>query len=468
VVRAVRAVAAGLDALGLARRSRILIRMGNEADYALLYFGAIAAGHVAVPTSSQLTPGEAARLAEDCGAALAVVGAGLEGDAFPALARAVGARVLGTEDVARLKSAPPRDGYAETDAEDPAHLVYTSGTSGRPKGVLHAQRVALGRAPMHDHWIGLRPDDVLLHAGALNWTYTLGVGLLDPWSRGAGTVLYNGPRDPAVWPALIERHRATIFAAVPGIYRQILKHADLSRHDLSSLRHGLAAGEPLPAALLGRWREATGLDIYEAFGMSEISTYVSSGPGTPVRPGSPGRPQPGRRVAVLAVEGGEEPLPPGETGLLAVHRSDPGLMLGYWNRPEEEAAAFRGEWFLGGDLASFDPDGYVHCAGRNDDVMNAGGYRVSPVEVEAAVAGHPAVAEVAVAEVPVREDGVTSVAAFVVPREGEAPDADAVLAFAAERLAAYKRPKAVYFVPELPRSANGKVIRRALRDAGRA
>jgi acyl-coenzyme A synthetase/AMP-(fatty) acid ligase len=400
----------------------------------------------------------------DCGAALAVVGAGLEDDAFPALAREAGARILGPEDVARLKAAPPRDGYAATDAEDPAHLVYTSGTSGRPKGVLHAQRVALGRAPMHDHWIGLTSDDVLLHAGALNWTYTLGVGLLDPWSRGAGTVLYNGPRDPGVWPALIARHRATIFAAVPGIYRQILKYADLARHDLSSLRHGLAAGEPLPAALLGQWREATGLDIYEAFGMSEISTYISSGPGTPVRPGSPGRPQPGRRVAVLPVEGGHEPLPSGETGLLAVHRSDPGLMLGYWNRPEEEEAALRGEWFLGGDLAAIDADGYVRYAGRNDDVMNAGGYRVSPMEVEAALADHPAVAEVAVAEVPVREDGVTAVAAFVVPRQGAAPDADAILAHAAERLAAYKRPRLVVLVPELPRSANGKVIRRALRD----
>ena len=146
--------------------------------------------------------------------------------------------------------------------------------------------------------------------------------------------------------------------------------------DLSSLRHGVTAGEALPPALLEEWRERTGLELYEALGMSEISTFVSSGPGTPVRPGSPGRPQPGRCVAVLPVDGGDEPLPPGQTGLLAVHRTDPGLMLGYWQRPEEEAQVMRGDWFVGGDLVDIGADGYVAFHGRADDVMNAMGYRV--------------------------------------------------------------------------------------------
>jgi acyl-coenzyme A synthetase/AMP-(fatty) acid ligase len=462
VDRSVRGLAAGLLGLGLEPGARIMIRMGNEADFALMYFAAIAAGFVALPSSSQLTAAEAAWIGEDSGAAAIVVGAGLDEPVLGEAARRLGAAMLGPDDIRRLKAAPPVEDYADTLAEDPAHLVYTSGTSGRPKGVLHAQRVALGRRPMHDHWMGLAQSDVLLHAGALNWTYTLGVGLLDPWSRGAGTILYNGPRDPGIWPALIARHRATIFAATPGVYRQLLKHADLAAHDLRSLRHGLAAGEALPPDLLGRWLDATGIPIYEALGMSEISTYISSGPATPVRPGSPGRPQPGRRVAILDPRGGEAPLPAGEVGLLAVHRSDPGLMLGYWRRPDEEAAAFRGEWFIGGDLASFDADGYVHYHGRNDDVMNALGYRVSPVEVETVLLDHPAVAEAAVTETPVRQDGVPVIAAFVVLRDGAAPDPEGILAFAGERLAAYKRPRRIYVVPHLPRTPHGKLSRRAL------
>ena len=119
--------------------------------------------------------------------------------------------------------------------------------------------------------------------------------------------------------------------------------------------------------------------------MSEVSTYISTGSGVPYRPGSPGKPQPGRRVAILPIEGGETPMPAGESGLIAVHRSDPGLMLGYWRNPEAEAEVFRGEWFVGGDVAHLDADGYVWLHGRADDLMNAGGYRVSPAEVEAAL-----------------------------------------------------------------------------------
>ena len=248
---------------------------------------------------------------------------------------------------------------------------------------------------------------------------------------------------------------------MPSLYRQILKYGDPSARDLSRLRHGVTAGEALSPELLAHWRQATGLWLYEALGMSEISTYVSSRPGETIRPGSPGRPQTGRRVAVLPIEGGTEPLPPGEVGLLAVHRSDPGLMLGYWNRPAEEAAAFREEWFIGGDLAEFDADGFVWHRGRNDDIMNAFGYRVSPLEVEKVLASHPDVADVAVAERKVAE-GVSVIAAFVVAKPGSAPDEAALLAHCAEHLAAYKRPRKIVFVSEIAHTANGKVSRRML------
>ncbi len=454
----VRRVAAGLLAHGLVPGERIMIRMENTSDYPLLYFGAIAAGLVAVPTSAQLTVREARFILDNAEARALACTDTLALPDLPA-----GVALFDDAAVAALKTHSPLAAYADTQADDPAFLIYTSGTSGTPKGVLHAQRSAWGRRPMYQGWYGIHAEDVMLHAGAFNWTYTLGVGLTDPWANGATTVVYNGPKDPGLWPALIARHRASLFAAVPSLYRQILKYADLGAHDLSSLRHGLTAGEALSPALAEAWQGATGTVLYEALGMSECSTYISSAPGIAPRPGSPGRPQPGRRVAILPLDDADAtPLPAGETGLLAVHRSDPGLMLGYWRRPEEDAAVRRGDWFVGGDLAAMDADGYVWFKGRHDDVMNAFGYRVSPEEVEAALLAHPDVVEAAVTDVMVRTD-VRVIAAFVVARETDAPPgSDALLAFAGERLAAYKVPRAVHFVDRLPRTPNGKVIRRAL------
>jgi acyl-coenzyme A synthetase/AMP-(fatty) acid ligase len=240
----------------------------------------------------------------------------------------------------------------------------------------------------------------------------------------------------------------------------MLKYCDLKPDSLASLRHALAAGEALSPAVLDGWRTATGKEIYEAFGMSECSTFVSNHAGMPIRPGSPGKPQAGRRIAVLPLSGPNEPLPAGKIGLLAIHRSDAGLMHGYWRRAEEENLVFRGDWFAGGDLAAFDQDGYLWYHGRADDLMNAGGFRVSPLEVEAALASCPGVAEIAVAEHRVRDD-VSVIAAYVVRKEGASVSAEDV-AMAGQNLAAYKRPKQVFFVPSLPRSANGKLLRRNL------
>lgn len=453
-------VAGSLRAAGLRRGDRVLLRLGNTSVAPLVFFAAAAAGLVAVPTSSQLTADEVAVIAADCRPALVVAAAELTAG-LP-----VGLPVVGPAEIVRWGSAGEPAAYEDTAADDPAFLVYTSGTTGEPKGVLHGHRSAWGRRPMYAGWLGIGAGDVMLHAGALNWTYTLGVGLTDPWACGATAVVYNGPRDPGVWPRLIERCGATIFAAVPGVFRQLLASGALAGRDLSSLRHGLTAGEALSPDLYAAWQAATGLPLYEALGMSEISTYVSCGMSVPTRPGSPGKPQEGRCVAVLPVDpaDGDEPLPAGATGLLAVHRSDPGLLLRYWERPQEQQKAWRGEWFVGGDLAHLEPDGYLVHHGRVDDVMNAGGYRVSPQEVEKVLAGHPAVHDVAVTEVAVRP-GVRVIAAFVVPEHGLGPaglDEQGILAHAAEHLAAYKVPRLVVPVTSLPRTANGKVLRREL------
>ncbi len=448
---AVRRTAGGLLALGIGRGDRILLRIGNSSEFPLLFFGAVAAGAVPVPTSPLLTAAEIAALQDDLDPALVCLGPDLE------MPDTGGVRVLAGAALGGLRHHAPAP-FADTAAHDPAFMVYTSGTGGRPKGVVHAQRSAWARRMMWDGWYGLTPEDRVLHAGAFNWTYTLGAGLTDPWACGAAALIHTGPADRHVWPKLAKAHGATIFAAVPGVYRQ-MAGADL-RSGFAGLRHGLSAGETLPASVADTWSGATGKPIYEALGMSEISTYLSFCPQRPGRAGSSGYPQPGRRVAVLG-ETGTEPVPRGTEGMLAVSRRDPGLLLGYWRRPEETAAAFRGEWFLTGDLARMEPDSAVTCLGRVDDLMNAGGFRVNPAEVEAVLTRHPAVAEAACVELPVR-DGVSVIAAFYVP-SGAALDESDLAGHCSRSLARYKCPRIFRAVKSLPRSANGKLLRRKLK-----
>lgn len=446
----------GLLAAGCARGDRVLVALDHSPEYAFAFFGAVAAGLVPMPVSPALTREEVAFLAEDSGAALAVVESGTR--------EALNVPIqLDRHDFAALDGPGP---LPATEAEDPAFLIYTSGTTARQKGVLHAHRTVLGRAMMRDAWQGFGPGDVTMHAGTLNWSYTLGVGLMDPWAAGAHAILGDRPSNSAGWIERMRRLDVTVFVAVPTVYRQALKYHD-GPIELPRLRHVLCAGEALPPPLLEEWRDRTGTEMYEALGMTEISTYISSGPMTPVRPGSPGRPQPGRHVTILPVEGeSTEPLPAGEVGLLAVRRDDPGLMLGYWNRPEEEAAVFRGDWFVGGDTAAIDEDGYVWFHGRSDDIIKSFGYRLSPVEIEAALEGHPDIAEAAVVG-HLAEPQKTLVLAYVVPASGAAIDEPSVRSHVAEHLAAYKRPHEYRVVASLPRTPNGKVQRNRLGgDAG--
>ena len=427
-------MAAGLRGLGLERGDRVFIRMGNSLDYALTFLATNAAGAVPIAASPLLTAHEVDSLLRMGDARM------VAWDGVLPLPETGGVIRLGPADIARLKSAPPA-GYCDTQADDPGYMIFTSGTSGTPKGVLHAQRAIWGRRPMYEGWYGIGPSDVMLHTGAFNWTYTLGTGLFDPFANGCTSLVYTGARDDTVWERLIADHGVTIMASVPGIYRQLLR---AGFRPAPTLRHGLTAGEALAQPILDGWRQQTGTELYEALGMSEVSTYISSSPSVPVKPGSPGKPQKGRSVKIL------------DDGQIAVHRTDPGLFLGYWG--EDRLAD---EWFATGDTAEFDRDGYVWCHGRIDDMMNAGGFRVSPLEVEKALLHHPEIADAGVREWRVSESA-SIIAAFLVPREGTSVNEEAVLAFVRDRLAAYKCPRQIWFVPALPRTANGKLNRKAL------
>ncbi|KAI94786.1 AMP-dependent synthetase [Rhodomicrobium udaipurense JA643] len=442
----------------LAPGSRVLIRLRNRTPYALAFFGAIAGGLVPVPASPDLTARELGFLLDDSDAAAIVLDDTLpHGDFAPGLAVVTEAALLAAID------SGPEGAFADTAADDPAFLIYTSGTTANPKGVLHAHRSVWGRRPMYGGWYGITAADRLLHSGVINWTYAMGTGLSDPLANGATALLYTGERHPSIWPGLIRAFDVTIFAGVPGLYHQIMRQASGDRLDLARLRHGLTAGDTLPDALEAEWCERTGTRLYEGFGQTELSTYLSNAPDFPRKPGTVGRAQPGRCVAILPEDRGDTPLPPGEAGMIAVHRSDPGLMLGYWQRPDEEREMFRGEWFTGGDLGRIDEDGAIAHLGRASDLMNAGGYRVSPVEVEAVLREHPLVAEAGVIDVP-QPHGGTAITAFVVAREGGADFSAELAARAEASLAAYKRPRHYVFVERLPKTPNGKLKRSDLKN----
>jgi acyl-coenzyme A synthetase/AMP-(fatty) acid ligase len=447
LIAAVRGTGTGLLQAGLKPGDKVLMRLGNNVDFPIAYLGAIGVGMVPVPTSSQLTAPEVQSVIDTVDPAAILLG-----DDIPCPDAEI--PTISQAELEQMRDFPSADWHMG-DCERPAYIIFTSGTSGIPRAVVHAHRAIWARRMMQPGWTGLTDRDRLLHAGAFNWTYTLGTGLMDPWTAGATALIPATGVTPDQLPLLLKRHDATIFAAAPGAYRKILMQ---SKMDVPSLRHGLSAGEKLPDGIRASWEKATGTPIHEAYGMSECSTFISGGPGHPSAPGALGRPQDGRRVALL--DAGGEIVPLGAEGTIAVHRSDPGLMLGYLGAPDATARKYRGDWFLTGDQAHMDADGQITYHGRSDDMMNAGGYRVSPLEVEAALMTHPGITGCAVTDIEVKADARLIMAFYTGPA---ALSDDELNRFAEARLARYKRPRGFYHLEALPTGANNKVIRRALR-----
>ncbi|MGZ5032159.1 MAG: acyl-CoA synthetase [Usitatibacter sp.] len=472
--------------LGIDAGERVLVRLPNSIEYPTAFLGSMKRGAIAVPTSTLLTAEEVEYLARDSGARAIVIdkaawsamGAKLGGKGALRFALLAGrgeiAQVAGVqgldleEELARIDtwSAPQR-----TRAADPAYLVYTSGTTGYPKGVLHSHRSLIGRMPASRYWFDFAANgsdadtsvggvDRIMHSGKFNWTYVLGSALMDPLYRGKTVIAHEGRNDAATWPRLIAKHGATIFIGVPTIYRQILQKTAFTRADVPTLRHCMSAGEHLSDEVFGLWKERFGLDIYEAVGMSEFSYYLSQSKLRPIRPGSAGFPQPGHAIRLLDPETLRE-VPMGAEGMICIPEDDPGLFLRYWNLDEETAKLKHDGWFFTGDYARYDADGYLWFLGRKDDIIKSFGYRVSPYEVERVLKSHPAVADCAC----IAEDAGADrklVVAYVIPHPGSAVTPDELLAFGREHLAAYKAPKAVYLAREFPRTRNGKILRREI------
>ena len=454
---------------------RVLIRLPNSLAYPIAFLGAMKRGAIAVPTSTLLTAEEVVYLAKDSGASVLVT----DKAAWPSLKNKLSAApnlkhvfltgmgeiepIIGLNviDLASQLASMPYLGplHNLTTADDPAYLVYTSGTTGYPKGVLHAHRALLGRAPASQYWFNFSPDgDRIMHSGKFNWTYVLGSGLMDPLYLGKTVIVYEGKNDAHTWTNLIAKHKATIFVGVPTIYRQIIQKTQVGKNDVPSLRHCMSAGEHLSDEVLSEWRMRFGADIYEAVGMSEFSYYLSQSKFRPIRAGSAGFPQPGHDIKLLDPDTIKE-VPVGEEGMICVPECDPGLFLSYWNLTEETAKYKHDGWFFTGDYAKYDADGYIWFLGRKDDIIKSFGYRVSPYEIERVYKGHPDVADCAAIGEELEKDKVL-VACYVILKPNSNATADDLAAFGKAHLAAYKAPKTVYLANDFPRTKNGKILRK--------
>ena len=464
-----------LAAHGLEHGERILIRLSNSIEYPVSFFGAIKFGAVAVPTSTLLSASEVAYLAKDSGAKVLVTEksmwpelSGELDDSQVTLVLLCGEGTVGQSHQFTLidlhQALEKQDNAFEchqSEVNDPAYLVYTSGTTGYPKGVLHAQRALLGRLPASKFWFDLDDSTTerIMHSGKFNWTYVLGSALMDPLLHGHTVIAYEGKNDAHTWPTLIKKHECSIFIGVPTIYRQIVQKTDYDGSDLPSLKHCMSAGEHLSDEMQNIWEERFGKPIYEAIGMSEVSYYISQHKGAEVLPGAAGFVQPGHYVELLDSE--YKAVATGEEGMICIREDDPGLFLSYWNLADATSEARHDGWFFTGDYARQDENGYIWFLGRKDDIINTFGFRVSPHEVERVIKAHEAVADcVAIGEEVGSDKTLVSICVIREPTANISENE--LLDYGLEKLAKYKAPKKVHFMESYPRTKNGKVLRKQL------
>jgi acyl-coenzyme A synthetase/AMP-(fatty) acid ligase len=476
-------LASSLRRLGVRAGDRVFLRLPNRPEFYVAVLAVAKLGGVFIPSSTQFREAEVRYRLNDS-EAVAVVTTSRLLDAIehvradcPTLRHVIvvdeggsslGGDCLDFEQLIRTGSETFQP--ADTRNDDLAFIAYTSGTTGDPKGVVHSQRYPLSNESLVRFWHDYRPDDIVACPSDVGWLLPVASTFLYAMARGLTVVLYDpqgGRFDARRWFRLFEKYRITSFTAPPTVYRMLMADAgDAKHHDLSSWRHGVSAGEPLPADTLAAIRQAFGITVLDGIGMSECMVYCFNIAGELLKPGSCGRPGPGTVIELM--DEALQPVPLGQDGVLCVRRNNhPGMMKEYWRKPERTAEVFRGEWYWSGDVLSRDEDGYFWFKGRNDDVIKASGYRISPFEVESCLVCHPAVLEAAAVEAPDPLRG-NVVKAFLVLRPGfEASEQlrTEIQAFAKEQMAGYKYPRQIEFIAALPKTASGKVKRRELRQS---
>ncbi len=478
VARASNRFAHLLKSLGVAPGDPVVVMLPKVPEWQIAVVGALKAGCLVIPSSVILRPKDIEYRVGHSGSVALVTTheqvAAVDGVRanLPSLRHCLALSppqgAAGWLDLASALAAQPDDASAQhpTRASDPALVYYTSGTTGPPKAVLHAHAYTWAQRYTAEFWLGLRGDDRLWTTSDTGWAKAAYSVIFGPWSVGAEVFMYAGRFEPRRELELLEEVEPQVFCAPPTEYRLLVKDDKLASLSVPRLRECVSAGEPLNPEVIRAWHERTGLTIRDGYGQTESILLIGNFPGNPVRPGSMGLPMPGHDLDVIDEHGA--PLPPGEIGDVALRGDPPSLFREYWKDAEATAHTRRGDWYVTGDRATRDADGYFWFVGRADDVIISAGYRIGPFEVESALVEHPDVLEAAAVAAPDPDRGAV-VKAFVVLRPGATGDAALAkqLQEHVKRVTApYKYPRQIEFVAELPKTVSGKIRRVELRGEG--
>ena len=445
---------------GVSPGDRVLMVMSDGAEYVSALFAIFQVGAVAVMLNPGLTTEAMEEIVQQSRASAAVVHGGHIDHYRESLGKWQ-PKVIEVGDGFNppIATAATATATAATTPSDPAIWLFSGGTTGLPKAVVQTHRSLANTTRLYGQGaLGLTEDDITMSIPKLYFGYATGSNLLFPFSVGASVVLFDEHPTPDALFTRIARHRPTVLVNVPSAINQMLAHPEARAQDLSSLRVSTSAGEALPDTLYHRWKDAFGVELLDGLGTAEMwHIFISNTPGD-VKPGTLGKVVPGFDIKACDDNGDE--VAPGDVGRLWVKGDS--LGLGYWENPEKTADAFRGKWFVGGDLVSIDSDGYVTHGGRADDALKVKGKWFRPQEVESTLLDHEAVKACAV--VVVDDDaGLAQPVAYVVTT-GEVSEQD-LTDWVLGHLEAYKHPRRVYFVDELPQTHLGKVDRAALKRA---
>ena len=470
----VRRTAAGLRAAGVQPEQRVLMVMADSPHFVTLYLAAMRIGAIPVPVSTMLHSDGIAELLRDSRARFLAVTADFAAAAATAAAAAPElAAVLADgsvettlpvylfEDLAGTAvDGTGDDSVYATSPDSPAFWLYTSGTTGTPKAAMHRhESVRVVCETYGEQVLGIQPDDRCLSAAKAFFAYGLGNSVLFPLAAGAASVLLAPPSRPDLIAETAAKHGATLFFAGPTFFANMLR-ADLPGDALGAVRRAASAGEALPAALQNRWTAHFGVDILDGIGMTEmLHIFLSNAPDA-IRPGTTGFAVPGYELKLIDEETGAEISGADQPGTLFVRGGS--AATGYWARYDASRLVFQGEWLRTGDTYVRDADGYYSCLGRTGDMIKASGIWVSPMEVEARLLAHPAVAQ-AVVVAAADADSLEKPVAYVVLAAGAAVTEDELIEHCRAGLPSFKRPRAVVFTDGFPTTATGKIRRVELR-----
>jgi benzoate-CoA ligase family protein len=460
-----------LRSLGAKVGDRVVMVVKDCPEFFYLFWGAIKAGMVPVPVNTLLRANDYHYMIDDSGCRIVVYSPEYASEVEPALAAArhtpIAMLTEGNDQAlsTRLRGAAATLEAAPASADQACFWLYSSGSTGRPKGAVHRHRdIVITCVRYAVETLGMSAQDVCFSAAKLFFAYGLGNAMTFPLWVGATAILSDQRPSPEMTFDLIERFKPTLYFGVPTLYAAQLRALEGSKRDLSSLRACVSAGEALPADILRRWQEKTGLLILDGIGSTELLHIFISNRLDDYQPGSSGRVVPGYEAKIVDEAG--KPVPSGEVGSLMI-KGDSGAMY-YWNNAEKTTETMRGDWIHTGDTYLLDADGYYVYCGRSDDMLKVGGIWCSPVEIESRLIEHPKVLEAAVVGRADDDQLIKPEAYIVLQDPGAASDALAqeLLEHCQSALARYKYPRWVNFVDELPKTATGKIQRFKLRKTG--